>query len=160
MYSAKAHGKDRLEVFEPAMQAAVYERLELANELRQAVDNDEFVVHYQPIIDIATERIVATEALVRWNHPRQGLLHPGWFIQVAEETGLILPIGDFVLERACRQLARWERRFPELALRMAVNLSPRQLKDPDLHRQGAVDPAGDGGRARAAHAGDTPRRRW
>ena len=132
MYSAKAHGKDRLEVFEPAMQAAVYERLELANELRQAVDNDEFVVHYQPIIDIATERIVGTEALVRWNHPREGLLLPGWFIQVAEETGLILPIGDFVLDRACRQLWRWEQRFPASALRMAVNLSPRQLKDPDL----------------------------
>jgi diguanylate cyclase (GGDEF)-like protein/PAS domain S-box-containing protein len=131
-YTAKAHGKNRLEVFEPEMQAAVYERLELANELRQAVDNGEFVVHYQPIIDIASERIVATEALVRWNHPRQGLLHPGWFIQVAEETGLILPIGDFVLERACRQLSRWERRFPSMELRMAVNLSPRQLKDPDL----------------------------
>jgi len=132
MYSAKAHGKDRLEVFEPAMQAAVYERLELANELRKAVDNEEFVVHYQPIIDIATERIVGTEALVRWNHPRQGLLHPGWFIQVAEETGLILPIGDFVLDRACRQLRRWEQRFPDSSLRMAVNLSPRQLKDPQL----------------------------
>jgi EAL domain-containing protein (putative c-di-GMP-specific phosphodiesterase class I) len=132
MYSAKAHGKNRLEIFEPAMQAAVYERLELANELRQAVDNKEFVVHYQPIIDIATERIVGTEALVRWNHPRDGLLHPGRFIQVAEDTGLILPIGDFVLDRACRQLRTWELRFPDSSLRMAVNLSPRQLKDPDL----------------------------
>jgi diguanylate cyclase (GGDEF)-like protein/PAS domain S-box-containing protein len=132
MYSAKAHGKNRLEVFEPAMQAAVHERLELANELRQAVDNGEFVVHYQPIIDIATERIVATEALVRWNHPREGLMYPGWFIQVAEETGLILPIGEFVLDRACRQLKCWAERFPDASLRMAVNLSPRQLKDPQL----------------------------
>jgi diguanylate cyclase (GGDEF)-like protein/PAS domain S-box-containing protein len=132
MYSAKAHGKDRLEVFEAAMQAAVYERLELATELRQAVDNEEFVVYYQPIVDIVTERIVGTEALVRWNHPRQGLLLPARFINVAEETGLILPIGDVVLDQACRQLRSWDDRFPGSSLGMSVNLSPRQLKDPEL----------------------------
>jgi diguanylate cyclase (GGDEF)-like protein/PAS domain S-box-containing protein len=132
MYSAKAHGKDRLEVFEAEMQAAVHERLELANELRHAVENDEFVVYYQPIVDIATERIVGAEALVRWNHPRQGLLSPARFITVAEETGLILPIGDFVLNRACRQLRTWDDRFPGVSLGIAVNLSPRQLKSPEL----------------------------
>ena len=132
MYSAKAHGKDRLEVFEPAMQAAVYERLELANELRRAVERDEFVVFYQPIIEIKTQRIVGTEALVRWDHPREGLKLPGWFIQVAEETGLIIPIGDFVLDQACRQLRQWGDRFKDMPLRMSVNLSPRQIKDPLL----------------------------
>jgi diguanylate cyclase (GGDEF)-like protein/PAS domain S-box-containing protein len=149
MYSAKAHGKDRLEVFEPAMQAAVYERLELANELRRAVDRHEFVVYYQPIIEIATQRIVGTEALVRWQHPREGLKLPGWFIQVAEETGLIVPIGNSVLDEACRQLRRWQDTFDETSLRMSVNLSPRQIKDPllvekvrDALAASAIDPAG------------------
>jgi diguanylate cyclase (GGDEF)-like protein/PAS domain S-box-containing protein len=132
MYSAKSHGKNRFEVFEPAMQAAVYERLELANELRRAVDRGEFVVYYQPIVDIATERIVGAEALVRWDHPDHGLMYPEAFIGVAEETGLILPIGDFVLVSACQQLGCWDGLFPASALRMAVNLSPRQLKDVQL----------------------------
>jgi diguanylate cyclase (GGDEF)-like protein/PAS domain S-box-containing protein len=132
MYAAKAHGKDRIEVFEPAMQTAVYERVEMASQLRQAVEAGEFIVHYQPIVDIATERIIGTEALVRWDRPHEGLLHPGWFIQVAEETGLIVQIGDFVLAEACRQLRSWDDRFPEAGLRMAVNLSPRQIKDPQL----------------------------
>jgi diguanylate cyclase (GGDEF)-like protein/PAS domain S-box-containing protein len=132
MYSAKAHGKNRYEVFEPAMQAAVYEQLELANELRQAVEHDEFVVHYQPIVEIATQQIVGCEALVRWVHPRRGLLQPGAFIQVAEEKGLIVPIGDYVLAQACRQLAVWDVGLGLGDVRMAVNLSPRQLKDPLL----------------------------
>ena len=132
MYSAKAHGKNRLEVFEPAMQAAVYERLELANELRLAVERDEFVIRYQPVFEIATERIVGVEALVRWDHPRDGLLSPGWFIQVAEETGLIIPLGDFVLRRACLQLCEWDAELGRRDLTMAVNLSPRQTRDPEL----------------------------
>jgi diguanylate cyclase (GGDEF)-like protein/PAS domain S-box-containing protein len=132
MYSAKAHGKDRVEVFEPAMQTAVLERLELANELRRAVDRHEFVVFYQPIVEISTQRIIGTEALVRWQHPTEGLKQPGWFIHVAEETGLITPIGDFVLEQACRQARRWQEDLGLIGLRMAVNLSPWQLKDPEL----------------------------
>jgi diguanylate cyclase (GGDEF)-like protein/PAS domain S-box-containing protein len=130
MYSSKAHGKNRLEVFEPEMQAAVYERLELANELREAVERREFVVFYQPIVEIATELIVGCEALVRWTHPRRGLLRPDAFIQIAEVTGLIVPIGDYVLTQACRQLAVWDGQLGANAMRMAVNLSPRQLKDP------------------------------
>jgi predicted signal transduction protein with EAL and GGDEF domain len=130
MYSAKAHGKNRLEVFEPQMQAAVYERLELANELHEAVERREFVVFYQPIVEIATELIVGCEALVRWAHPRRGLLQPDAFIQIAEETGLIVPIGDHVLTQACGQLAIWDEQLEASAMRMAVNLSPRQLKDP------------------------------
>jgi diguanylate cyclase (GGDEF)-like protein/PAS domain S-box-containing protein len=128
MYSAKAHGKNRIEVFE----TAVHERLELANELRRAVERREFVVYYQPIVEISTQRIVGTEALVRWDHPRHGLKLPGWFIEVAEETGLIVPIGDFVLHQACHQLRTWSDQFADAPLRMAVNLSPRQIKDPLL----------------------------
>ena len=132
MYSAKANGKDRVEVFEPAMQTAVLERLELANQLRRAVERSEFVVYYQPIVEILTERVIGTEALVRWQHPDDGLRPPGWFIHVAEETGLIIPIGDFVLGQACRQLRAWQGELQQPALRMAVNLSPWQLRDPDL----------------------------
>ena len=154
MYSAKAHGKDRLEVFEPAMQAAVYERLELANELRRAVERNEFVVFYQPIIEIKTQRIVGTEALVRWDHPREGLKLPGWFIQVAEETGLIIPIGDFVLDQACRQLRQWGDRFQDTPLRMSVNLSPRQIKDPLLVEKVSAALATSGIDPARAHARD------
>jgi diguanylate cyclase (GGDEF)-like protein/PAS domain S-box-containing protein len=130
MYSAKAHGKNRLEVFEPEMQAAVYERLELANELSEAVARREFVVFYQPIVEIATELIIGCEALVRWAHPRRGLLQPDAFIQIAEEKGLIVPIGEYVLTQACQQLVDWDEQLGATAMRMAVNLSPRQLKDP------------------------------
>ena len=137
MYSAKAHGKDRLEVFEPAMQAAVYERVEMANQLRQAVDAGEFVVHYQPIVDIATERIVGTEALVRWDRPHEGLLHPGWFIQVAEETGLILQIGDFVLAEACRQLRSWNEKFPGSTTADGGEPLAAADQGPAAHHQGA-----------------------
>jgi diguanylate cyclase (GGDEF)-like protein/PAS domain S-box-containing protein len=135
MYSAKAHGKDRIEIFEPAMQAAVLERLELANELRRAVERDEFIIYYQPIVEISTQRIVGTEALLRWEHPSEGLKSPDWFIPVAEETGLIIPIGDFVLRNACRQLRDWQIELDQPSLRMAVNLSPWQLKDPELVRK-------------------------
>ncbi len=132
MYSAKAQGKDRVEVFQPAMQAAVLERVELANELRAAVDRHEFVVYYQPIVEIQSQRIIGTEALVRWLHPLEGLRSPGWFIHVAEETGLIIPIGDMVLKEACRQLREWQKELALPSLRMAVNLSPWQLRDPHL----------------------------
>ena len=136
MYSAKAHGKNRFEVFEPAMQEAVHQRLELANELRRAVERAEFEVYYQPIVEISTEHIVGCEALVRWAHPRLGLLQPDSFIQVAEETGLIIPIGDHVLAEACRQLSLWDQQPGTRSMRMAVNLSPRQLKRPAADREG------------------------
>jgi diguanylate cyclase (GGDEF)-like protein/PAS domain S-box-containing protein len=132
MYSAKANGKDRVEVFEPAMQTAVLERLELANQLRRAVEHHEFVVYYQPIVEIRTERVIGTEALVRWRLSDGEIKPPGWFIHVAEETGLIIPIGDFVLGQACRQLRSWQDELEQPALCMAVNLSPWQLRDPDL----------------------------
>jgi EAL domain-containing protein (putative c-di-GMP-specific phosphodiesterase class I) len=93
---------------------------------------DEFIIYYQPIVEISTQRIVGTEALLRWEHPSEGLKSPDWFIPVAEETGLIIPIGDFVLRKACRQLRDWQMELGQPSLRMAVNLSPWQLKDPEL----------------------------
>jgi diguanylate cyclase (GGDEF)-like protein len=130
MYSAKSGGRDRYEAFEPEMHEALVERLALESDLRDALERDEFVVHYQPIVDLATGDILGAEALVRWAHPVRGLVAPGAFIPLAEETGLIVPIGRHVLRAACVQAVRWLDRHGELT--MAVNLSGTQLKQPDL----------------------------
>ena len=114
----------------------------------------EFEVYYQPIVEISTEHIVGCEALVRWAHPRLGLLLPDSFIQVAEETGLIIPIGDYVLSEACRQLRSWEQQPGVRSMRMAVNLSPRQLKDPLLTSKVREALAAADVDARPPHAGD------
>ena len=129
MYTAKADGKNRSQVFSTDMHVAVIERRELLADLQRAVERDEFVLHYQPIVEMATARIVALEALVRWRHPRRGMVPPADFIPLAEETGLILPIGKLVLQKACEQARIWHERYPEhSALSMAVNLSARQLQ--------------------------------
>jgi len=134
MYRAKSSGKGRYRVFEPAMHADALARLELDAALRHAVDRDELVVHYQPIVDLADGTIVAVEALVRWQHPERGMVSPGEFIPIAEETGLIVDIGTWVLREACRQVASWQAdAVPgEPPLLLSVNLSGRQLADPDL----------------------------
>jgi diguanylate cyclase (GGDEF)-like protein len=132
MYRAKTSGRDRHAVFEPEMHEALVEQLELEADLRRAVDRDEFVVHYQPIVDLASGDILGAEALVRWDHPTRGLLAPGAFIPLAEETQLIVPIGRRVLREACLQAARWLARHGELT--MAVNLSGTQLAQRDLVR--------------------------
>ena len=131
------------------------ERLELELDLRRAVERDELRVHYQPLVDLRTGRTVGHEALVRWQHPTRGLLPPLSFIPLAEETGLILTIGDVVLAEACRQARAWQLQDPSLAdLVVSVNLSARQFARPDLaarvaavlaeHRAGPGDPgAGD-----------------
>ena len=101
--------------FEPAMSAATMERVELENDLRRALERDELRLHYQPIVDLASDRIVGLEALVRWQHPTRGLMPPLSFIPLAEETGLIIPLGRWVLETACRQARQWMDGLPEIA---------------------------------------------
>jgi diguanylate cyclase (GGDEF)-like protein len=130
MYRAKSDGRDRHAMFEPQMHAALVEGLQLESDLRRAVEQDEFVVHYQPIVDLTTGSILGVEALVRWEHAERGLVPPGAFIPLAEETHLIVPIGRHVLRTACAQAAGWVERHGDLT--MSVNLSAAQLEHPDL----------------------------
>jgi diguanylate cyclase (GGDEF)-like protein/PAS domain S-box-containing protein len=134
MYRAKANGKARAELFDPGMNSSAMERLELEADLRRAVDNREgLVVHFQPIISLETARMTDMEALVRWAHPKRGLVSPTEFIPVAEETGLIVPLGHYVLEEACRRVRDWQERYPDAAPQVvSVNLSTRQFQSPTL----------------------------
>ena len=133
MYRAKANGKARTEVFDDSMNARVSERLSMETSLRRAIERGEFRVHYQPIIDLADGKVAGFEALVRWEHPQRGLVSPLDFIPLAEETGLILPIGRWVLEESCRQIAEWQRLVgPGRRLMISVNVSARQLQHPGL----------------------------
>jgi len=129
MYTAKAAGKGRHAAFDPAAHAALLGRLELEADLRRAIDRAEFILHYQPIIDLETSALVGMEALVRWIHPERGLIPPDAFIPLAEETGLIVPLGRWMLREACRQACEWRRRYPtEPPRRIAVNLSGLHLQ--------------------------------
>jgi len=128
MYRAKAVGKGGMAVFEAHMHAAALARLELDAELRAALTEGQFVLHYQPVVSLPDGRLQGVEALIRWNHPSRGLLGPAEFIQVAEETGLVVEIGQWVLDTACTQLAEWQ--AGPGPVRMAVNLSARQLTSP------------------------------
>lgn len=135
MYEAKKKGKDRFAVFRPSMSDLAIQRLDLETDLRRALDRREFVLHYQPIIDLRTGRVVGFEALLRWRHPQRGMVSPLEFIPLAEETGQIVPIGLWVLEEACRQASSWHQKIATnqgAPLRMSVNLSGRQLQNPDL----------------------------
>lgn len=131
LYKAKDAGRNAIRFYNPAMQAAIDEHVRLEAGLRQALARGEFVLHYQPQVAGANGHIVAVEALVRWQHPAEGLVMPDRFIPVAEQTGLILPLGDWVIAEACRQLATWKAEGI-VGLRMAVNLSARQLHAPHL----------------------------
>ena len=132
MYLAKGQGKGRYAVFEPTMHLSVVRGLELRADLEHAVSRGQFVLEYQPIVRLATGRPVSLEALLRWQHPERGLLLPLDFVPLAEATGLIMPIGRWVLDEACRALARLAPAVGIPDLRMAVNLSPIQLADPLL----------------------------
>jgi diguanylate cyclase (GGDEF)-like protein/PAS domain S-box-containing protein len=134
MYQAKADGKSCHRLFEPAMYSASLARLELEGDLRRAVELGEFVLHYQPVVEAATSRVVALEALVRWQHPTRGLVTPDEFIPLAEDNGLIVDIGRWVLREACQQTRVWQAIAGNEDLTIAVNLSARQLTDPDLVR--------------------------
>jgi diguanylate cyclase (GGDEF)-like protein len=128
MYRAKEHGKDRCELFDSAMFTDVTRRLEVEAGLRGALARGELRLHYQPEVDLASGRVEAVEALLRWQHPDRGLLAPGEFIAVAEDTGLIVPIGEWVIREACRQAIAWS----DPLVTMRVNLSARQLRDPGV----------------------------
>jgi predicted signal transduction protein with EAL and GGDEF domain len=133
MYRAKALGKNRYEIFDPAMRDRIMERLKLENELRRALDRRELDVFYQPIVSLKTGRIIGLESLVRWHHPERGLVLPGEFIPLAEETGLIIPLDRYVLREACRQMHEWHAQMPtEPPLTVSVNMSGRQFTQPDL----------------------------
>jgi len=131
MYRAKESGKNNFQFYTAEMNALIRERMAIENGLRQALTGNEFVLHYQPQIDIKTGKVVGVEALVRWAHPQKGLIPPAVFIPVAEESGLIVPLGEWVLRTACQQRKRWQDAgLPHV--RMAVNLSARQFRDPHL----------------------------
>jgi diguanylate cyclase (GGDEF)-like protein/PAS domain S-box-containing protein len=144
---ARNAGGDRVVVFEPAMQEAVQTRFELESDLRRAIEQTEFVLNYQPIVDLRTGELVGAEALIRWDHPTQGRIAPSVFIPLAEETGLIDEIGAWVLRTACTEATRWARLSPGRVPRVSINLSAHQLADPQLAWtiQAAM-----------AHAGATP----
>ena len=136
MYAAKQGGKAGYRVFDPSMNEASRVRLRLENDLRLALERGEFALHYQPKVSLTTGTIVGFEALLRWHHPVRGLVHPEHFLPLAEETGLIDPIGRWVLEKACRQANGWHEAHPDLApLTVAVNLSPAQFRRPDLAQE-------------------------
>jgi diguanylate cyclase (GGDEF)-like protein len=136
MNHAKASGKAQYQVFDSAMHDAALQLLQLEIDLRRAINQQEFIVHYQPIVGIRTGKIFGFEALVRWRHPQQGLISPGLFIPVAEETGLICQLGYYVLKEACRQLCAWqEQKLVDYPLVMSVNLSTRQFAQPNLIEQ-------------------------
>jgi EAL domain-containing protein (putative c-di-GMP-specific phosphodiesterase class I) len=133
MYRAKAAGGGRYQVFQPAMHAAALRQMELSAALRQAIDGDQFVLHYQPIIELDDGSVVGMEALLRWSHPELGLLDPAEFVPVAEDSGLIVPIGAWVLREACAAMARWtDADGAPGAGWVNVNLSGRQLADPNI----------------------------
>jgi diguanylate cyclase (GGDEF)-like protein/PAS domain S-box-containing protein len=133
LYDAKKAGKNRYAVFAPTMHETALARLSLTSDLRHAIDRQELVVHYQPLVDLETSKIIGLEALVRWEHPRLGLLQPGQFIALAEETGLIVPLGRMVLQTALRETVRWQRDHEaHHDLHIAVNVSGRQLQDPGI----------------------------
>ncbi|MBI5632533.1 MAG: EAL domain-containing protein [Nitrospirae bacterium] len=129
MYAAKAKGKSRYEIFDESMHSFVAERLQLEADLRVAVEHlDDFVLHYQPILDVNTRKLSGFEALVRWRHPLRGLIPPMEFIPLAEETGLIQPLGEWILREACRQLKKWQNEYhADWPLKMSANVSGRQF---------------------------------
>jgi EAL domain-containing protein (putative c-di-GMP-specific phosphodiesterase class I) len=131
MYKAKVDGKARWQYFDDALIDEVTQRFELESELRFALERDEFVVHYQPVFDLETRAVVGTEALLRWNHPTRGLIAPSGFIPLAEQTGLIVPIGAWVLREATAQANCWRQRLGWDGW-ISVNLSARQVSEPAL----------------------------
>ncbi len=133
MHRAKQDGSTSFELFDPEMNVHARDRLQLEADLHHALRREEFLLHYQPIVDVQTGELSAFEALVRWQHPQRGLIRPDLFIPIAEETGLIVPLGSWVLNEACRQMCAWRRAFSKgRDVNIAVNLSARQLENEGL----------------------------
>jgi diguanylate cyclase (GGDEF)-like protein/PAS domain S-box-containing protein len=130
VYRAKERGRGRIELFDAEMRSKVDHRLATAAAMRRALERGEFSIAYQPVVDLSTGTMVSTEALLRWDHPEFGVIGPEGFVPVAEETGLIIPIGAWVLDQACAQLAEWQRYDPSMSI--AVNVSVRQMLDPKI----------------------------
>lgn len=136
MYRAKAGGRARYEIFNQAMRERAAKQLSLDTEMRYALEREEFQIHYQPIISLQTENLMGFEALVRWKHPTRGMIPPFEFIPAAEDSGLILPLGKWILEESCRQLRQWQEKYPQAAnLSVSVNLSSKQFAQADLTGQ-------------------------
>jgi diguanylate cyclase (GGDEF)-like protein/PAS domain S-box-containing protein len=147
MYRAKERGGARTELFDSAMRENAVRAMRIEQELQRALEEGELRLHYQPSVDLATGQVVGAEALVRWEHPKRGLIVPDRFLGVAEETGLIVPLGTWVLGEACRQLAEWQGRPETAHLHLSVNLSARELTHPDAVstvlsavRESGIDP--------------------
>jgi diguanylate cyclase (GGDEF)-like protein len=133
MYRAKSQGKGRYAIFDDEMYTQTVHLSRIETDLRYAIERQELLLYYQPIISLKTGKITGFEALVRWQHPTQGLILPGNFVVIAEDTGLIMPIGEWVLREACQQLYNWHLKFPDhSSLHMSVNLSGRQIKQHDF----------------------------
>jgi EAL domain-containing protein (putative c-di-GMP-specific phosphodiesterase class I) len=132
MHEAKSRGKAQCALYSSGMDARAKQRLRHESELRRAFEHSELSVYYQPLVNIRGGGIYGFEALLRWIHPKRGVISPGEFIPLAEETGLIVPIGRWVLEQACQQVRVWHAREPQRPLLLSVNLSPRQFKNPLL----------------------------
>jgi diguanylate cyclase (GGDEF)-like protein len=132
MYSAKRQGKGRHVRFDPGMYATLVDRLEMEHALRRAIERGELVLYYQPIVELRSGKLAGVEALVRWNHPKHGALVPLHFIPLAEETGLIVPLGRWVLAQAATQIQRWSQAFPTAVVSVYVNMSGRELNEPDV----------------------------
>jgi diguanylate cyclase (GGDEF)-like protein/PAS domain S-box-containing protein len=133
MYAAKSHGKNRFALYEEAMHVSIVDRLEILGDLSRAVERQEFVVHYQPTIELQSGRMIGVEALVRWNHPTRGLLPPADFIALAEESGAIIALGEWVLRTACLDMKRWHALSPaEPPLSLSVNVSALQVRRPEF----------------------------
>jgi EAL domain-containing protein (putative c-di-GMP-specific phosphodiesterase class I) len=132
MYRAKREGSD-YKVSDEAMYEQAIDRLELENDLRRGIEHEEFVLHYQPIVNLQTGGLWGLEALVRWDHPERGLLNPDEFVSVAEQSGLVVPVGEGVLKEACQRAKAWQQEYPHTPpLIISVNLSAKQLQRPDL----------------------------
>ena len=135
LYAAKQAGRGRGQLFDERLQQKAQIKVRLESELRRGIDLHQFVIHYQPIRSVTDQHVLGVEALLRWRHPQRGLVLPGEFIAAAEQTGLIVPLGRWVLQTACAEVARWQHqqaRPVDEAVSVAVNVSPRQLDDPDL----------------------------